>query len=214
LLKLLVADTQPLFSECLASALAMEVDFEVLEERPASGPKAVEAAVKSRPDILVTDYWMPDMGGPAIAAVVGSRTESPVVLLAWLFGPGEVAAALAAGAAAFIPKSVGIGGLADALRRVGGGERPVYPAQLESLAAGSKEPGIVATWGRLSSLTDREIQIVRLMGRGYSKSTIASRLDLSPHTARTHIENIRRKLDARTGVEAVAIARHYGFIPP
>jgi len=215
MLKILIADTQPLFAECLGTALGMQPELEVLDERPDSGPAALAATVNRRPDILLMDYWMPEMGGPAAAALARSRVPTAVAVLSWLCGPREIRNALAAGAAAFIPKSLGIKELADNLRRVGSGERGVFPAEFKPLvSSGADLAEGVRMWDKLASLTDREIEIIRLLGRGYSKSTVAPVLKVSPETARTHIENIRRKLDARTQVEAVAITRQYGIIPP
>jgi len=192
----------------------MESDLEVLEERPSLGPRAVAAALQLRPDVMVADYWMPEMNGPAVAAVVASRMQGSVLLLSWLFTPREIQNAFAAGAAAFISKSLGVSELALAIRRVAEGERGVLPGKFGKGVALRLEAPASEIWPRLASLTDREIEILRLLGLGFSKSRIAGALSVTPDTARTHIENIRRKLDARTQVEAVAIARQNGLIPP
>jgi len=192
----------------------MESDLEVLAERPSLGPRAVAAALQLRPDVMVTDYWMPEMNGPAVAAVVGSRMQGSVLLLSWLFTPREIQNAFAAGAAAFISKSLGVSDLAVAIRRVARGEKGVAPPEFEPFISQKADGPGAEIWRKLASLTDREIEILRLLGLGFSKSRIAPALSVTPDTARTHIENIRRKLDARTQVEAVAIARQNGLIPP
>lgn len=213
--RVLVGDTQRLFSQAFAMSLSLRPDFRVLNELPRSGGESLTMAMELKPDVMVVDYWMPDIGGAALAGRLRRRfPDTRVLLLCWFYGTTELHNALAAGAAGFLPKSVRVDDVASAIRRIAEGNEPVYPKEMGRLVDRQRLAEATRVWERLMTLTSREQQILQLLGIGQSSSDIASILGMQPSTARTHINRILSKLNARTQMEAVGIARHYHLIHP
>jgi len=211
----LIGDSQSLFSQALGMALMRRRGFDVLPQRPQFGYEAVQLGLGLKPDVIVLDYWMPDMGGAAVAATVRRRAKNTeVLLLAWFHGGTELLNSLAAGAAGFLPKSLRVDDVASAIHRIAGGETPVYPADMERLIDKERLQEATEAWGRIKTLTRREHQILQLIGAGQSSGDIAALLGMRLSTARTHISRILNKLEARTQMEAVGIARRYELIHP
>jgi len=132
------------------------------------------------------------------------------------FGLGamQLQSALGAGAAGFLPKSLRLYEITDALHRVHEGNGPVYPPDLDQLVSAKQRDEATRAWTRLATVTPREIKVLRLLGSGLGKNDIAKLLSISPETVRTHIARILNKLNARTQNEAVATARRFELIQP
>ncbi|MGH2703666.1 MAG: response regulator [Actinomycetota bacterium] len=212
----LVADAQRLFSEALAIALSRYPDLDVVDNNhPTSGLAAVEAAIDLRPDVALLDYWMVGMEGPAAARAILRRLPTcKIMLLSWLHGPAQVQEALDAGVVGFLPKSLGVGQVVDAIRRARAGEVPVYLEELKELLRNIelRDSEVEDMARRLGSLTPREIQILTLLSFGRRIEDVASDLSIAPGTLRTHVHNILKKTGARSQLEALAMARHHGLI--
>lgn len=216
-INVMVADSEPLFSEALALALEEYTDLAVLEPRPGGGPGLVEAVIERRPDVVVAEYWLSGMQGPATTAAISAAVEGPrVILLAWLYGPREVAYGFAAGAAGLLPKSVGLSEVVQAVRRVAGGEQGVCPEEVQQIAdhLTKKHREAAEAWQELRTLTYREFQILNLLGAGRRLTDISTRLSIQPSTAQTHIHRILEKTGTTSRHQAAALARAYGLAQP
>lgn len=212
----LVADPQKLVAQALSIALAStRPDLRVLPELPTTGQEVIKAAGSSRPQVVVLEYWMPDMEGSAIVRLIGDRSpETKVILLSWLYSSNEILAALRAGGIGFVPKSVDLDVLGDAISQAHAGETPVHAVQLIDLVEKLDERYKVAEEiaGRLKNLTNRELQILSLLSEGMTADQIAQKLVLSVKTIKSHVYHILKKTRAQNAPAAVAMARQAGVL--
>lgn len=208
MISVLVGDGQRLLGEALRVSLALEPDFEVLEEQPATGLEAVEAILRRKPDVSLIDYWMAGMEGPAVTRMVLSKAPGrKIVLLGWFHGPAEIQAAGGAGAAAFLSKELRVGDLAAAVRQIARGKPgPRSQTRRRQSTKGQR------AWEQLVSLTPREIEIIGQLALCGRPEEAAKELSISPNTMRLHIQHILSKTGARSQVEAIALARKHGLI--
>lgn len=183
-----------------ASLLELEADVEVVATA-SNGKEALEAAREHRPDVVLTDIEMPELSGLDVARRLAD--ESPrirVVIFTTFARPGYLRQALDARVAGYILKDAPITDLVAALRRVHRGERVVAP----ELA--------VAAWEGTDPLTERERDVLRLVGEGHPNSAISEKLHLSEGTVRNYLSSAILKLDARNRTEAFAIAKDKGYL--
>ncbi|MGH2771670.1 MAG: response regulator transcription factor [Actinomycetota bacterium] len=211
----LVADGEAIFGDALAGALKHLPGFKVVGSQPVSGLVAVEEVSVHTPDVALLDYWLRDMEGPASTVAIAARSPSTrVLLLSWFYGPREIAFAMAAGAAGFLPKSLSLDEVASAVRAAAAGRTHLIPGPLKELAANPKPADREAAevWQRIRILTKREIEVLALLGREISIQDISRQLGISVATARRHVHHILRKTRTSSQFEAVAFARHYGIL--
>lgn len=216
LTRVLIVDAQFLVADALAAALAAYDDLTMLDDRPTSGLGALKAASAGRPDVVLLDYWLPDMEGPAaIREVLEGIPETKVVTISWFHGPEQIKAALQAGAVGFLPKSVSVAKVAEGVRRAHQGEDPVFGEKVADLVETlrSRVDAMEQTVDRFANLTARELEIVQLLAMGLSVVTIARRMGITEATARTHITRVLHKTEAGSQLEAVTMARVAGLVP-
>lgn len=215
-IRVLVSDPQVLVADALAGALERYDDLEVVSARPESGTAAVQAAVAYEPQVILTEFWVSDMSGPAaVELLLGKLPDAKVLVLSWFHGPDQIHQALDAGAVAFLPKSLRVPQVHEAILRAHAGENPVFAEQLSRLVDLLERRGRYVTdmGQRLRSLSGRELEVLQLIAVGLPNDDIAARLGLATGTVRTHIHQILSKTGARSQVEAVAIARDHDLVP-
>ncbi|MGH2772122.1 MAG: response regulator [Actinomycetota bacterium] len=207
-----MADSEALFAEALRIALSFESGFEIDTHAPATGLQAVQDVVRVAPDVAVLDYWLQGMEGAAAVRLIRARNPGQkTVLLSWFHGPADVQEAFRAGSSAFLPKSIEVSHLAEALRRVQLGARLLELEEMPNEAPGKggrSEEG----WERVAALSFRELEILACLSRSGRVEDVAGQLSIKPGTVRIHINHILRKTEARSHVEAVVLARQYGLI--
>ena len=207
----LVCDPLPLLSDSLSIALAAYPEFGVHEERPSNGPAAVEAAVRLRPDIVLLDWWLPDVECPAlIRSILSGAPTCNLIVVSSLLSAEQLEQADEAGAVAFLPKDCTVSQIAEAIRRVYRGESGVYHQQLREMIGGRVEI-TRARREQFINLSPREIEILALLNRGQSTKQIANRLSLSANTVRNYVSRILAKTGTGSAGEALARARRFGF---
>lgn len=214
-ISVLVADGSRLLTESLAAALRWNFDMEVIEEFPESGPQTLEIACRFRPDVALIDFWMPDMEGAALAATLRNRVpKTKVILLSLLHSPGDIERALASGAVGFLPKSTGVDGVAEAVRRARAGENPVFAAGLKQLGERirQREAAAARINELFATLSPREMEVLRLFSYGWSINQVAKKLSLSPGTVKQYSHKILQRTGAETRERAIAMARYSGLI--
>ncbi len=217
-IRVLLADDQALIRGGFRAIIGSDPDMEVVGEA-ADGAQAVELAMQLRPDVVVMDIRMPGMDGIAATAAIcaDEGCSSTKILIVTTFEIDDhVAAALRAGASGFLGKGVAPTELLDGIRLVAGGESLLSPAATRSLIT-----RFLASPSRsghdpesLASLTDRERQVVALVAGGLSNDEIATRLVVSPLTAKTHVNRAMLKLGARDRAALVVLAYQSGLVAP
>ncbi|WP_324715929.1 response regulator transcription factor [Carboxydochorda subterranea] len=209
--RVLVADDHALFREGLRRILASYPDIEVVATA-ANGREAVEMAGRLRPDVVLMDVRMPEMGGvQATASIRTALPDSQVIVLTVSDQDEDLFGAIRAGARGYLLKNVGEEELVEAIRRVSQGEAMLSPSlavRLLDEMAGRRESGPEDAQG----LTQRESEILALASQGLTNREIADRLHLSIHTVKTHVRHILDKLHVRNRAQAAALAS--GGAPP
>jgi two-component system response regulator DesR len=200
MIRVLIAEDQAMVLGALAALLTIEADIEIVGQVQ-DGRAALDEAMKTRPDVVLTDIEMPEMSGLELASEL-KRTGSParVIILTTFGRPGFLRRALDANAAGYLLKDAPSDRLADAIRRVHAGGRVIDP----QLATDS--------WTDEDPLTDRERQVLRLAAEGQSGAAIASSLHLSEGTVRNYLSEAISKLGARNRVDAARLARMKGWL--
>jgi DNA-binding NarL/FixJ family response regulator len=197
--------------------LSAEQDLTVVGEA-GDGASAVELAQRLKPDVVLMDIRMPGMDGiQATRALAGPGVEEPIkVLILTTFGLDEyVVESLRAGASGFLLKDAPPEDLVEAIRIVAAGDALLAPSvtrrlldRVASRLPRANEDAIPA----LSELTERELEVLKLMARGLSNAEIAEKLVVSETTVKTHVSRVLGKLEIRDRVQAVILAYETGLV--
>jgi DNA-binding NarL/FixJ family response regulator len=217
-IRVLLADDQPLVRAGFRMLLEIEDDIEVVGEVD-DGAAAVAFATAERPDVVLMDIRMPGMDGlAATRAIVADEALGTVrILVLTTFELDEyVFEALRAGASGFLVKHTQPAELVHAVREVARGEALLSPSVTRRLiaefAARPSRPAL--TPPTMSVLTEREREVVALVAQGLTNDEIAAELMLSPATARTHVSRAMVKLHARDRAQLVVFAYQSGLVRP
>ncbi len=216
-IRVLLADDQPLVRDGFALFLDSAPDIEVVGAA-GTGRRAVELARQLRPDVVVMDIRMPDQDGLVATRLITADpglAGTRILVLTTFEVDEHVFAALRAGASGFLGKSAEVSELLAAVRTVHAGESLLSPAATRALIgrflAG---PAPVADPAALDTLTERERQVLALVGAGLSNEDIAGQLVVSPHTAKTHVNRAMTKLGVHDRAQLVIVAYQAGLCGP
>jgi DNA-binding NarL/FixJ family response regulator len=217
MIRVVIADDQALVRGGIKMILQTQTDIEVVGEA-ADGDAAVAVARKLAPDVILMDIRMPGTDGvQATRAITRGRApgDKPHVLVVTTFDLDHyVYQALKAGASGFLLKDEPPERLAAAVRTVAAGDALLAPVLLRRLLdeyVSRPEPGHISP---PPELTEREVEVLRLIGRGRSNSEIAAELYLSEATVKTHVTRIFTKLRLRDRAQAVVLAYETGLVTP
>jgi DNA-binding NarL/FixJ family response regulator len=196
-----IVDDHPLVREGLAARISAQPDMEVCGEAD-DIESAMEMIVSTRPSLVIVDIALRDGHGiDLIKRIVGVGIGTRMLVVSAYDESLFAERALRAGALGYINKQELQGKVVEALRTVLRGERYLSSEMTQRLIA--QALGSRAAAGGTEALTDRELQIFQLVGRGKSTREIANELNVSVHTIDSHREHIRAKLDLRTGTELI-----------
>jgi DNA-binding NarL/FixJ family response regulator len=217
MIRVVLADDQALVRAGFRALLDAEADLTVVGEA-ANGDEAVSRCRELRPDVVLMDIRMPGSDGLAAtrAITADDRLAGVRIVILTTFELDEyVFEALRAGASGFLVKDTEPVELLRAVRAVAGGDALLSPGVTRRLIAAfarnSKEPGPAR---QLEILTDREREVLALVGEGLSNDEIAARLYMSPATAKTHVNRSMAKLGARDRAQLVVAAYESGLVRP
>jgi DNA-binding NarL/FixJ family response regulator len=244
-LRVVVADDQALVRVGFCGIIAATPGFAVVGEA-GNGLEAVEAARRTKPDVILMDVRMPVMDGIEATRRITESTDVHALILTTFDLDEYVFAALRAGASGFLLKDTLPADLLTAIRVVAAGDALLAPsvtrrligefartqpiagptagpaggppggstgsAQQAGLQAGGDSPPSPA-WDKLQRLlTDRELEVLKMVARGMSNAEIAEELTISPATAKTHVAHLLTKLDARDRIQLVILAYQSGLV--
>ncbi|MFA9444938.1 response regulator [Egicoccus sp. AB-alg6-2] len=214
MIRVVIADDQALVRGGLAMILSAAPDLDVVGVAE-DGAQAVRLATERTPDVMLMDVRMPVMDGlEATRRILATPGLSSKVVMLTTFDADEyVYEALTAGASGFLLKETRPEALADAVRTVVGGEALIAPSVLRRLVD-QHTIGTAVAAERLSELTGREAEVLRLVGRGANNAEIARELWITEPTVKTHVTRIFRKLDLRDRAQAVVLAYESGLVTP
>jgi len=213
-IRVVLADDQQLIRTALRMVIADIEDMEVVGEA-ANGEEAVALAEQLAPDVVVMDIRMPGMDGiEATRRITGGDGESRIVVLTTFDDDDYVYGALRAGASGFLVKDMALDDILTAIRVVAAGDALIAPSVTRRLihdftAARSERTG---KRRELTTITEREREVLTLVGRGLSNTEIAEQLFISVATAKTYLTRLLSKLDARDRVQLVIIAYEAGLV--
>jgi len=201
-IRVLSVDDHPLAREGIVAVINSQPDMHVVAQA-SNGHEAIECFATHRPDITLIDLRLPDTNG--IDVLIALRTNLPdarIIILTASDGDGEMQRALAAGAQSYLLKTMLPQEMVEVIRRVHAGRRFIPPEVAAHLAEHLGD----------ESLTDRELQVLRLVMAGNRNCDIAATLFLSEETVKAHLKHILQKLGASDRTHAVAIGVRRGII--
>jgi DNA-binding NarL/FixJ family response regulator len=216
-IRILLADDQPLVRSGLRVLINDNPDLQVVAEA-GTGDEAVALAASVKPDVAVLDIRMPGMDGIEAARRIVESADAPRVLMLTTFDDDDyVYGALRAGASGFLVKDMALEEILSAIRVVAAGDALIAPSVTRRLIAEfANRPDRSASSGtpvrKLAGITEREVEVLTLVGRGLSNSEIAETLVISVATAKSHVARLLTKLDARDRVQLVILAYEAGLV--
>ena len=217
MIKILLADDQPLVRTGFRMILDAEPDMEVIAEA-GDGADAVRQARQLRPDVVVMDIRMPVQDGIAATAEIAAAGHARVLVLTTFHVDEHVVGALRAGASGFLLKDAHADRLLEAIRVVHAGDAIVDPAVtrklLDQFVHRLPAPGearAAAPTDQLTGTTGREREVLALVARGLSNAEIAAELVVTETTVKTHVHHLLTKLGARDRVQLVVLAYEAGL---
>ena len=219
MIRVVLADDQALLRAGIRALLDAEDDIEVVGEA-SNGREAIELVRSTGPDVVLMDIRMPGTDGLEATRVIAAEpalAETKVVVLTTFDLDEYVFEAVRIGASGFLVKDTEPAELLRGVRAVAAGDALLSPGVTKRLIgefATRSRPTPTPAAARLGGLTDREREVVALVGEGLSNDEIAQRLFLSPATAKTHVSRAMVKLHVRDRAQLVVLAYESGLVRP
>ena len=200
--RVLIADDHPVVRAGLAAVITQEPDFELVAQAE-NGELAVALYREHQPDVVLMDLRMPQVGGvEAIIRITAEFPDARILALTTYEGDADIRRALRAGARGYLLKDMLLSDVITAIRAVLRGDR-VIPAAVATR---------LAEFPERSDLTERELEVLHLVGRGLSNKEVAKAIGRMDETVKIHLKNIFAKLGASDRTEAVTVALARGLI--
>jgi DNA-binding NarL/FixJ family response regulator len=214
-IRLLLVDDQRLMRDGLRILLELESDFEVVGEVE-NGAQALTAYRQLSPDVILMDIRMPEMDGVEATRRLRETDPNAKVIILTTFDDDEyVFEGLRAGALGYLLKDVSGDELADAIRKVAAGGSMIEPSVARKVVAEFARLAPVTTEAKeelIEPLSEREIEILKLVSQGLTNREIANKLFLAEGTVKNYVTSILQKIDARDRTQAAIRARELGLL--
>ncbi|WP_431981435.1 response regulator [Streptomyces qinglanensis] len=213
--RVVLADDQPLVRSGLRVLMADAPDIDVVGEA-GTGAEAVQLVRNTEPDVAVMDIRMPGMDGIEATGLITAAAGATRVLILTTFDDDEyIYGALRAGASGFLVKDMALDDIIGAIRVVAAGDALIAPSVTRRLIAEfAARPEPAPLPRAVGNITEREREVLTLIGRGMSNSEIAAHLYISVATAKAHVARLLTKLEARDRVQLVITAYEIGLVTP
>ena len=216
-IRVLVVDDHALFRRGLEMVLDAEPDIAVVGEA-SDGTEALERAIETTPDIVLMDVRMPRRGGiETTAAIKDAVPSAKIIMLTISDEEADLFEALKAGATGYLLKEISIEEVAASIRAVHGGQSFISPSMASKLISefATMRRGDGRTAGvPTPRLTERELEVLKLVAKGLANKEIARELYISENTVKNHIRNILEKLQLHSRMQAVAYALREKIFEP
>ena len=216
MIKVLIVDDQELVRTGFRMILEAHDDIDVVAEA-ADGEQAIALATQTWPDVVLMDIRMPGLDGlEATRRLLSNNGDVHVLILTTFDSDEYVYEALKAGAAGFLLKSAPSARLVEGVRLVASGEALLAPTLTKRLIAEYVRRPVASETlpDQLKRLTERELEVLRLMARGLSNAEIAAEFVVGAATVKTHVNRVLQKLGVRDRVQAVVLAYECGLVQP
>ena len=212
-IRVILADDQPLVRAGLRMLIDQAAGIEVAGEA-GTGAETVQLARDADPDVVVMDIRMPGMDGiEATQLITAGGTRARVLVLTTFDDDDYVYGALRAGASGFLVKAMALEDILAAIRVVAAGDAMIAPGVTRRLIGQfTNQPRPGRSPKELTGITDREREVLRLVGLGMSNAEIAAALYITVSTAKAHVARLLAKLDARDRIQLVITAYETGLV--
>lgn len=210
-IRVLLADDHAVLRDSLAAFLGLFEEFEVIGQA-ADGLEAIEQTLRLRPDVLLLDMGMPNLSGLEVTTRL--KRDLPackIVILSQYHEPDYVLPVLEAGADGYVLKKAGGTEVAQAIRAVYSGQAYLHPAVAQTVLENSLR-GRARPSSPLEGLTNREREVLTLIGQGQTNQQIAQGLAVSPKTVDKHRANLLQKLNLTTRAELIRFALEHKIL--
>lgn len=211
-IRIVLADDHQVVREGTRRMLEREADMQVIGEA-ADGQRAVDMVAELRPDVVVLDVRMPRLNGIEATKQIKENNSAIRVLIFTAHDDDRyVFPLLDAGANGYVLKTAGQRDLVHAIRDVYRGETALHPAVARRVVQRLTDKSPFRGQGMVESLTEREMEVLAAVGKGWSNKEVSEALHISPHTVQVHLSNIFGKMGVKTRTEAVLYAIRQGWV--
>jgi two-component system, NarL family, response regulator LiaR len=213
-IRILIVDDHAIVREGLRGLIEVEPDMELIGEA-ISGEEGVKKALTLRPDVILMDLLMPEMDGvTAIKAIKAEWQDARVLVLTSFLEDDKVFPAIESGALGYLLKDTQPDELLDAIRGVYQGESMLHPSIAKKIMQRIQERGSETKQKEGQELTERELDVLRLLAQGDGDREIAEKLVISERTVHFHVGNILSKLHLANRTQAALFAIRKGWAKP
>ena len=210
-IKVLICDDQAIVRKGILALLATEPNIAVIGEA-ANGQEAINQEEKLNPDVILMDLVMPNVDGvEAIRQITARQSEARILVLTSFATDDKVFPAIKAGALGYLLKDSRPEELVQAIQQVYQGEPSLHPTIARKVLQELSRPEEITKPPASEPLTERELEVLRLVARGLSNQQIADKLIISEATVRTHVSNILSKLHLASRIQAALYALDKGW---
>ncbi|WP_002245057.1 response regulator [Neisseria meningitidis] len=213
-IKIILIDDHTLFRSGIKSLLSRQHDFEVIGEA-ADGLSGIKMINRLQPDVVLLDLDMPGMNGrEALSQIISINPQQAVIMLTVSEDSDDLTECIRIGARGYLLKNINADFLLESIRKAAEGDNVFSPEMTAKLVKSLISPQPAQGTQALSSLTPRELEILGYLAAGHSNKIIARHLDLAESTVKVHVQNLLRKLNLSSRVQAAVYAIRHNVPQP
>lgn len=213
-IKIILIDDHTLFRSGIKALLSRQHDFEVIGEA-ADGLSGIKMISRLQPDVVLLDLDMPGMNGrEALSQIISINPQQEVIMLTVSEDSDDLTECMRIGARGYLLKNINADFLLESIRKAAEGDNVFSPEMTAKLVKSLISPQPAQRTQALSSLTPRELEILGYLAAGHSNKIIARHLDLAESTVKVHVQNLLRKLNLSSRVQAAVYAIRHNVPQP